>query len=163
MAFEIRPMKQGDIDQVYAIEQSAHRAPWSREILSDCVSVGYDCQVLEIIRTSVKQIAGYIICRKNFNVCHILNLCIAIPEQRKGYGQKLLEAVLNSLANSNSNTVILEVRPSNSAALKLYEKFGFREDIVKKGYYKDESGEEDAILLKKIIPHNQAFPLKDNL
>ena len=38
----VRAMQQTDIDSVYAIELQAHRAPWSRQILSDCVTVGYD-------------------------------------------------------------------------------------------------------------------------
>ncbi len=151
MAFKVRPMQQNDIASVYEIEKSSHRAPWSRDILSDCVLVGYDCRVLEVPTTSGEQIVGYIICRKSFNVCHILNLCVVVSEQRKGYGEKLLQSVLNSLANSNSNTVILEVRPSNNAALKLYEKYGFQKDIIKEGYYQDEHGKEDAILLKKVI------------
>ncbi|CEK10926.1 ribosomal protein S18-alanine N-acetyltransferase [Legionella hackeliae] len=158
MICEIRPMQQSDIARVYEIEQLSHRAPWSRDILSDCVLVGYDCRVLEVMMMSSKQIVGYIICRRNFNICHILNLCVAVAEQRKGYGEKLLEALLHSLANSDSDTVILEVRPSNKAALKLYKKFGFEEDIIKKGYYQDEHGEEDAILLKKIIPHSSSIP-----
>lgn len=160
MILKIRPMQQGDIDQVYAIEISSHRAPWSRDILRDCVLVGYDCRVLEVTDNSVKKIVGYIICRNSLNVCHILNLCIAVKEQRKGYGQKLLEEILISLLRSNSDSVILEVRPSNDAAIKLYQKFGFETDLIKKGYYKDEHGEEDAILLKKVISRNQGFPLE---
>ncbi|KTD22817.1 GCN5-related N-acetyltransferase [Legionella lansingensis] len=151
MTFKIRPMQQSDIDRVYTIEKSSHLAPWSRDILSDCVLVGYDCRVLETITKSAKQIVGYIICRKSLNICHILNLCVDISAQRKGYGQKLLQAVLNSLAGSQFDTVILEVRPSNKAALRLYEKFGFQKDTVKEAYYKDEHGEEDAILLKRVI------------
>ncbi|WP_133133658.1 MULTISPECIES: ribosomal protein S18-alanine N-acetyltransferase [unclassified Legionella] len=152
MEFEIRPMKLNDIDRVYSIELSSHRTPWSREILHDCVLVGYDCRVLERTTVLMKQVIGYIICRNNVNVCHILNLCISSEQQGKGYGKKLLLSVLDSL--TNSSTVVLEVRPSNKAALKLYKKLGFKKDLVKKNYYKDNSGEEDAILLKKIILGN---------
>jgi [ribosomal protein S18]-alanine N-acetyltransferase len=151
MTTNIRPMQQEDIDSVYAIELSAHRAPWSRDILSDCVLVGYDCRVLELITDGKRQLAGYIICRYTFDICHILNLCVALSEQRQGYGGMLLQSVLNSLRKPSVNTVILEVRPSNVAAIALYEKFGFLQDTIKKGYYKDDTGEEDAILLKKIL------------
>lgn len=148
---KIRPMQQSDIDRVYEIEVMSHRAPWSRDILSDCVLVGYDCRVIE----SKKRIEGYVICRYSFNVCHILNLCVAVSAQRKGYGRSLLRAVLSSLVNTNFDTVILEVRPSNVAALALYEKFGFRKDAIKEAYYQDENGYEDAILLKKLISKKQ--------
>ena len=151
MKFKIRRMLQNDIDRVYSIETSAHRAPWSRDILSDCVLVGYDCRVLELESSDSKQIIGYIICRYTFKVCHILNLCIAPPEQGKGYGKLLLSSLLDSLGQSKVEMVILEVRPSNTAALTLYEKFGFIREDIKKDYYQDTSGVEDAILLKKIL------------
>jgi [ribosomal protein S18]-alanine N-acetyltransferase len=151
MTTNIRPMQQEDIDSVYAIELSAHRAPWSRDILSDCVLVGYDCRVLELITDGTRQLAGYIICRYASDICHILNLCVALSQQRQGYGGMLLQSVLNSLRKLSVSTVILEVRPSNVAAIALYEKFGFLQDTIKTGYYKDETGEEDAILLKKVM------------
>ncbi|MBA3535130.1 MAG: ribosomal protein S18-alanine N-acetyltransferase [Tatlockia sp.] len=147
-----RPMQQGDIDSVYAIETASHRAPWSREILSDCVLVGYDCRVLELKEKKQKQIIGYVICRHSLTVCHILNICISPFNQGKGYGTLLLKSVLDSLSSKqNINSVILEVRPSNLAALALYKKFGFQEDTIKKGYYINGESFEDAIVLKKTI------------
>jgi ribosomal-protein-alanine N-acetyltransferase len=149
---KIRPMQQSDIDSVYAIELASHRAPWSREILSDCVLVGYDCRVLELKEKQLKQVLGYVICRHSFTVCHILNICISPPNQGKGYGSLMLKSILDSLSSKrNINSVILEVRPSNLAALALYNKFGFQQDTIKKGYYIDGESFEDAIVLKKII------------
>ncbi|KTD36190.1 GCN5-related N-acetyltransferase [Legionella nautarum] len=149
---KIRPMLQNDIDQVYEIEKSTHRAPWGRDILSDCVLVGYDCRVLELTSNNSSKIIGYIISRYSFNVCHILNLCVSLAQQGKGYGQLLLKSVLDPLSNNKAiNTVILEVRPSNNAAIALYEKFGFKQDSIKKGYYNDGEKLEDAILLKKML------------
>lgn len=148
MLVKIRPMIQDDIDRVYAIELSAHRAPWSREILRDCVHVGYDCRIA--VDDDSKELLAYIICRHNFNVCHILNLCVAVTHQNKGYGKLLLSTVLDSLPTT-INTIILEVRPSNKFAIALYEGFGFTQDSVKKAYYKDTEGEEDAILFKKTL------------
>nr|HAT8713892.1 ribosomal-protein-alanine N-acetyltransferase [Legionella jordanis] len=160
MSIKIRSMRHSDIDRVFYIERASHRAPWSRDILSDCVLVGYDCRVLEVGDESSKTIVGYVISRKNLNVCHILNLCVLNTEQKKGYGQTLLKAVLDSLQGSQFDTVILEVRPSNKAALQLYEKFGFHTDLIKRAYYKDENGEEDAMLLKKIISSNSTSQLR---
>lgn len=152
MIAKIRQMLESDIDSVYAIEMATHRAPWSRQILSDCVLVGYDCRVIELDDEDKLRVVGYIICRQNFNVYHILNLCVVLNEQGKGYGKLLLQAVLDSLSKDPSIlSVILEVRPSNLAAIALYEKFGFYRDAIKEGYYNDESGIEDAILLKKIL------------
>ncbi|MBA2652106.1 MAG: ribosomal protein S18-alanine N-acetyltransferase [Tatlockia sp.] len=149
---KIRPMQQSDIDSVYALELLGHRAPWTREIFSDCVLVGYDCRVLELVEKKEKQILAYIICRHSLNVCHILNICVSPTKQRKGYGTLLLKSVFVTLLSKRSvDSVILEVRPSNLAALALYKRFGFLQDSVKSDYYSDGDSLEDAILLKKIL------------
>ncbi|HAT8089055.1 TPA: ribosomal-protein-alanine N-acetyltransferase, partial [Legionella pneumophila] len=134
-----------DIENVYSIETNVHIAPWSKDILRDCVLVGYDCRVLEINNGDSSILAGYIISRISNNSCHILNLCIAKPLQSKGLGRKLLQTVLYSLSKyTQTESVILEVRPSNSAALHLYETMGFEKVEIKKDYYKDKNSVEDA-------------------
>ncbi|HAT1659536.1 TPA: ribosomal protein S18-alanine N-acetyltransferase [Legionella pneumophila] len=154
MILNIRKMKDSDIENVYSIETNVHIAPWSKDILRDCVLVGYDCRVLEINNGDSPILAGYIISRISNNSCHILNLCIAKPLQSKGLGRKLLQTVLYSLSKyTQTESVILEVRPSNSAALHLYETMGFEKIEIKKDYYKDKNSVEDAILLKKILHH----------
>ncbi|HCC3251771.1 TPA: ribosomal protein S18-alanine N-acetyltransferase, partial [Legionella pneumophila] len=147
MILNIRRMKDSDIENVYSIETNVHIAPWSKDILRDCVLVGYDCRVLEINNGDSSILAGYIISRISNNSCHILNLCIAKPLQSKGLGRKLLQTVLYSLSKyTQTESVILEVRPSNSAALHLYETMGFEKVEIKKDYYKDKNTVEDAIL-----------------
>lgn len=154
MILNIRKMKDSDIENVYSIETNVHIAPWSKDILRDCVLVGYDCRVLEINNGDSPILAGYIISRISNNSCHILNLCIAKPLQSKGLGRKLLQTVLYSLSKyTQTESVILEVRPSNSAALHLYETMGFEKIEIKKDYYKDKNSVEDAILLEKILHH----------
>ncbi|HAT2065206.1 TPA: ribosomal protein S18-alanine N-acetyltransferase [Legionella pneumophila] len=154
MILNIRRMKDSDIENVYSIETNVHIAPWSKDILRDCVLVGYDCRVLEINNGDNPILAGYIISRISNNSCHILNLCIAKPLQSKGLGRKLLQTVLYSLSKyTQTESVILEVRPSNSAALHLYETMGFEKVEIKKDYYKDKNSVEDAILLKKLLHH----------
>ncbi|HAU0361540.1 TPA: ribosomal-protein-alanine N-acetyltransferase, partial [Legionella pneumophila] len=146
MILNIRRMKDSDIENVYSIETNVHIAPWSKDILRDCVLVGYDCRVLEINNGDSSILAGYIISRISNNSCHILNLCIAKPLQSKGLGRKLLQTVLYSLSKyTQTESVILEVRPSNSAALHLYETMGFEKVEIKKDYYKDKNSVEDAI------------------
>ncbi|RUR16016.1 ribosomal-protein-alanine N-acetyltransferase [Legionella sp. km535] len=152
MILNIRRMKESDIDNVYSIETNVHIAPWSKDILRDCVLVGYDCRVLEINNGDNPVLGGYIISRISNNCCHILNFCIAKPLQSKGLGRKLLQTVLYSLSKfTETKQVILEVRPSNYNALHLYQSVGFEEVEIKKDYYKDENGVEDAILLRKTL------------
>ena len=145
-------MKETDIDNVYSIESNVHIMPWTREILRDCVLVGYDCRVLELNNGNTPILGGYIISRVHDDICHILNICIAKPLQSKGLGRKLLQTMLYSLSKfTQAREVVLEVRPSNSAALYLYNSMGFEQVEIKKDYYKGVKSVEDAVFLKKII------------
>ena len=144
-------MEQTDIDSVYAIETSAHRAPWSREILSDCISVGYDCRVLEQENELGTRVIAYVISRYVDAMCHVLNLCVALELQGNGYGRHLLQRVIDHPMLLNTQSIILEVRPSNSPALKLYHKMGFQQVDIKPAYYPDLNGKEDAFVLQKYM------------
>lgn len=148
MAFQVRSMQLADLDTVYAIECLAYPAPWTREILEDCIKWDYDCRVLE---SDGKRLLGYIICRYQQDMYHILNICIMPRWQHRGYGEILLQTVLHSHHRPEIAFVGLEVRPSNVAALGLYTKMGFERVGIRKGYYDDESGVEDAILLRKSL------------
>ena len=144
-------MAPDDLDNVYAIEIAAHRAPWSREIIRDCLLVHYDCRVIEVGAPLETVIAGYIICRYDGNVCHVLNICISPALQGKGHGQFLLQNVIDSLGEIAIGVVLLEVRPSNAVALHLYKKMGFQQTGIKRGYYREGPGIEDAVVLEKKI------------
>lgn len=155
MNFKIRTMYDADVEAVYAIERTVHITPWSKQIIHDCVAVGYDCRVLELsneVQSTQKTIVGYIISRYNHREYHILNLCITKAMQSQGVGKQLLQAILDSLIKDNlADTILLEVRPSNTPALRLYKRLGFEPIEIKKEYYKDSISTEDAIVLKKII------------
>ena len=150
MTYNIRPMRESDIDEVHAIETSVHIAPWGKNTLRDCVLVGYNCLVLEIEVNNTWNLAGYMICRHSDRNCHILNLCIAKSLQSQGYGRKFLQHVLGVLTQiEDIDYAVLEVRPSNAVALHLYESMGFKQAEIKQGYYDDNDKLEDAIFLKK--------------
>lgn len=152
MTLKIRPMYDADLDSVYAIETSVHISPWSKDIIRDCILVGYDCRVVEYKKEQVTKIIGYIISRYHNKSYHILNFCIDKSMQSQGIGKQFLRTVLESLpSNKNLDYAILEVRPSNVVALKLYAGIGFEPIDSKKDYYKDSNSKEDAVVLKKIL------------
>ncbi|MGC1182012.1 ribosomal protein S18-alanine N-acetyltransferase [Legionella sp.] len=150
MTWQIRHMNKSDVDNVYAIETSVHVAPWAKNILKNCILVGYNCLVIEIKIDNRWVLGGYMICRHKNDCCHILNFCIAKLFQSQGYGRKFLQYLLDDLIQCKEiQSVILEVRPSNSIALHLYERLGFNQEEIKQEYYKENDQIEDAILLKK--------------
>lgn len=148
----IRKMKSTDIEQVYDIETDVHITPWSKDILKDCLLIGYDCRVLELKQNDSVMLAGYIIVRHGLDSCHILNLCITKSLQAHGYGRQLLEFFLKSLTTRPTiSSILLEVRQSNIPALNLYHSLGFERYELKKGYYVDADNSEDAIVLRKML------------
>lgn len=145
--FVIRPMQLSDLDEVFEIESSAHIAPWSKKIIHDCIMVGYPCFVL----AKKRKVQGFSINRINGEDCHLLNLCIANDAQGKGFGQAMLLYVIEKI-KTRCKRLNLEVRPTNTIAIKLYKKHGFVQSGFKEGYYTDPNGStEDAIVLTKTL------------
>lgn len=138
----LRPMTSADLDAVMAIEQRCYPFPWTRGIFSDCLRVGYVCRVVE----AEKQLLGYGVMSHGAQEAHILNLCVCPESRRHGYARVLLQSLLRDAKTLGADTVLLEVRVSNSAAIALYSTLGFNEIGLRKGYYPAERGREDALL-----------------
>ena len=78
---------------------------------------------------------------------HILNVCVHPEYRSRGLGSRLLQRLLTLARKHGADTAFLEVRISNRAALGLYQKLGFNEIGLRRGYYPLEDGKEDAVLL----------------
>lgn len=142
-AAHLREMRERDLARVVEIERRAYEFPWSSGIFADCLRVGYLCRVLEL----AGRIEAYGIMVVALDEAHILNLCVETLWQGHGLGRALLRALLELARSRGARTAVLEVRPSNGRALRLYEHLGFSEVGVRKGYYPARSGREDALLL----------------
>ena len=138
-----RPMLEADLDQVLSIEREAQDFPWSREILRDCLRVGYSCQVLE----SEGTVNACGMLRIAAGKSRLLNLCVRRRLHRRGLGRRLLALLIEVARTHRTNTVLLEVRPGNAAARCLYRSMGFTKVGVSRGYYPARTGREDAMIL----------------
>ena len=142
LGIRIRPMTESDIGAVLEVERLAYPFPWSEAIFRDCLRVGYCCWVLE----QRDLVDGYGIMAVGAGESHILNLCIRPAAQRRGLGRRLLLHLLETAHSHHADTTLLEVRPSNPGAIRLYQRVGFNEVGVRRGYYPDANGREDALL-----------------
>lgn len=142
-AGRFRPMTEADLPAIMAIELAAYPFPWTEGILRDCLRVGYNCWVYE----TAEGIQGYGVMSVAAGEAHILNLCVRPTEQGKGLGKRLLTYIISLARRHGADTLLLEVRPSNLAALGLYRSVGFNEVGTRKGYYPAEQGREDALIL----------------
>ena len=141
----IRPMMDVDLASVAAIEQRSYAFPWSENIFRDCLRVGYTCRALDL----AGQIIGYGVMSLGAGEAHILNVCVRDEFRTVGFGRRLLENLLERAVAAGVTEAFLEVRPSNLAAIRLYQRLGFEQIGIRRGYYQAPEGREDAIVLKR--------------
>ncbi len=148
----IRPMMEIDLPEVGVIEQASYSFPWSENIFRDCLRVGYTCRALDL----AGQIIGYGVMSLGAGEAHILNVCVRNEFRNLGFGRRLLEHLLERASASGVGEAFLEVRPSNVAAIRLYQHLGFEQIGIRRGYYQAPDGREDAIVLKRELRQNLA-------
>ncbi len=140
----VRPLNPSDLDRIMEIELAAYPFPWTRGIFADCLRVGYDCTGLQVGSTLV----GYVVQTQAAGECHLLNLCIDPAWQGRRLGSLLLSHALKVAALANCNSMFLEVRRSNTAAIALYRKRGFEIVGERPDYYRAEHGRECAVVMR---------------
>ena len=138
-----RPMQESDLDAVMAIEPNIYSHPWSRGNFADSLNSGYSCWAVELDG----ELIGYGAMMMVLDEAHLLNISIARAFQGRGLGRELLAHFIEVARRHGGQMMFLEVRPSNTPAIGLYESMGFNEFSVRKGYYPAENGREDAILM----------------
>lgn len=137
-------MQSEDVDAVLSIEQAVHAHPWSRGNFSDALVSGYFC----LVDDADGRTRGYVVVLPGVGEGELLTIGVAAAYQRKGIGRVLLGEVERSARRQGWQRLLLEVRPSNAAALALYRQYGFVEIGRRKGYYPSAEGREDAILME---------------
>jgi len=135
---QIRAMEVRDIPEVMKIESEQGVSSWTAPKFESALRAGDSGVVIE----SDDSLIGFILVKTISGVCEILTIGVSPDVRRQGIGVVLLEYVLRDV-----DEAILEVRRSNAAAIGLYERMGFTECGVRKGYYNN--GGEDAIVMKK--------------
>lgn len=143
----LRPMTRHDLAQVAGIETRAYQYPWSKSIFQDCLRVGYSCWVLDAAGT----VQAYAVMSMAAGECHIMNLSVDPSAQGRGVGRSMLRWMVEIACERRVDTMLLEARPSNTAALKLYQSEGFNEVGTRKAYYPTKWGREDAVILAKAL------------
>jgi ribosomal-protein-alanine acetyltransferase len=140
----MRAMTHADVDAVLAIEQAVQAYPWTRGNLVDALDNGYICRVDE---TEVGGIRGYGILMPAGDEAELLTIGVAAAQQGKGLGRAILSEMLSVARAKHLQHVFLEVRSGNIAAIALYRSAGFIKIGVRRGYYRNEGGSEDAITM----------------
>ncbi len=136
----IRRLAYSDLPQVTSIERRAFPTPWSLAMF-----------VLELSKPSgvclaaveAGELVGFLICSRYADVFHLMNIAVDPAVRRRGYASAMLEQMLELAGREQAFT--LEVRTSNTPAIALYERFGFRSAGTRRRYYHDTG--EDAMIM----------------
>ena len=140
----ILPMQAGDIPAILELAAGSLSA-WNRKQLEEELKQGSGFQF--VVRNDVSgKVLAFLCGRIMADEAEILKLSVAADVRRKGLGRQLLDFALDYCGTKGVKNCFLELRASNAAAGKLYEKRGFIRVGSRKDYYNDPV--EDAILLQ---------------
>jgi len=135
------------------IEQAVYSHPWTVNNFIDSLTNNDEAWVLRAGSSENKdKILGYYVQMAVVDEAHLLTLAVLPAMQRQGLGKFLLNHLVQQAKLIQLKSVLLEVRVSNLAALKLYEAFGFESIGRRKNYYQiNQQQREDALILRYLI------------
>ncbi|HTV60278.1 MAG TPA: ribosomal protein S18-alanine N-acetyltransferase [Verrucomicrobiae bacterium] len=146
-----RPLEHGDIEEVLAIQsESPEIAPWS---VSDYERVARN-EMAGWVALNGTAVVGFLIARRVISDVEILNFAVAASFRRRGAGTTLLTQALDWAKSFGAEKALLEVRISNLAAIRFYERHRFEVVGRRPRYYT--SPLEDALLLTASLPGESA-------
>jgi len=136
----LRRLGYGDLPSVISIERRSFPTPWSLAMF-----------VLELSKPSgiclaaedSDGLAGYLVCARYDDVWHLMNVAVHPDRRRRGIATELIEKLFEEAGPGARFT--LEVRVSNSPAIEMYRRFGFRSAGRRRRYYHDNG--EDALIM----------------
>lgn len=138
----IRPMESGDLAAAAELEQICFSDPWSCSQLEDAVNSRLDtCFVYE----DQGLLLGFGIIRILIDEGEIQRIAVHPSVRNKGIGRQLMDAMTSFAGARGVTAMTLEVRESNRGARRLYDSCGFKEEAVRRAYYRNPS--EDAIIM----------------
>lgn len=141
--YRIQP---ADISDVLAIENDVYPFPWTRGNFLDSINSGYETWLL---RDGAGILNGYFLLMPSVDDAHLLNITVHRDLQGQGIGLLLLDKAKAITMERRLQAMLLEVRPSNDRAERIYKRYGFTRIGIRKGYYPAPNNQrEDAIVMK---------------
>jgi [ribosomal protein S18]-alanine N-acetyltransferase len=156
------PMQVADLNAVLEIEAVSHLHPWSKGNFSDSLAAGHWAycirpQVDHAIKGSYLDPAilwAYCILFPAVDELHLLNITVSPKLRKLGLASRMMAAIEGVATQQNMPRIILEVRPSNIAAVTMYQKLGYEHIGIRKNYYPADpqlGTREDALVMAKSI------------
>jgi ribosomal-protein-alanine N-acetyltransferase len=145
--FFLRPLKKIYVNEVMAIEDSSFTNPWSRSLFMHEISNSISRNFTVWLTSFDRQIlAGYTMCWLVADEMQIHKIAVKPEFRRLGLATFLLKSLFNKACDEGCQSVTLEVRSTNKAAINLYEKLGFVVKGIRSSYYSEQN--EDALIME---------------
>jgi [ribosomal protein S18]-alanine N-acetyltransferase len=142
---ELRRLELRDLNWIEEIERSSYPTPWSRSMFASELAKPSSVCLGAFDETG--RLVGYLIISRYVDAWHVMNVAVAPTHRRQGIASLLLNRLFELTAGRGRRGYTLEVRVSNTGAIRLYEELGFRPRGVRRGYYTD--NREDALIMWK--------------
>lgn len=143
---KIVPMAAEHLDRLEQLERMCFSRPWSKKMLAE--ELDNQCAAfLVAVEPETEKAVGYAGLLVVADEGYITNVAVDPSCRRQGVAAQLLQVFDNFAKGNHLAFLTLEVRPSNAAAIALYEGFGFREVGRRRNYY--DLPKEDALILTK--------------
>ena len=144
MKVELRRLELGDLTAIETIERDSYPTPWSRSMFASELAKPSSIS-LGAFADGTGDLVGYLIISRYVDAWHVMNVAVAPGYRRRGIAVTLLERLFELTAGDERRGYTLEVRVSNTAAIRLYERLGFKARGIRRGYYTD--NREDALIM----------------
>jgi ribosomal-protein-alanine N-acetyltransferase len=150
VTFWIDPLEgEEDLDGVLAVEEESFTNPWTKEMYAWELQNRAVCHIF-VVRTSEQRVIGFCAFWLVVDEIHINNVAIRPALRGQGIGTQLMQRVFAEARQLGARRATLEVRASNEAARRLYERLGFYVAGTRPNYYTKPV--EDALILWRDEP-----------
>ena len=141
-AVNVRPLHPSDLDAVERIERGSYPTPWSRSMFAgELAKPSSVC----LGAFQGEDMLGYLIVARYVDAWHIMNVAVDEGFRGRGIARGMLERLFELTIGDVERGYTLEVHVSNETAIDLYQRLGFVETGVRRGYYTD--NREDALIM----------------
>jgi len=142
-------MDETNLNEVTEIEIEVFPFFWTREVFRDTITAGYECWVA---RDASNVLVGYFVLMPVIDEAQLLTIAVRADLQGQGIGRKLLDRVIALAREIHMLSLLLEVRPSNSRALEMYQRYGFTQIGLRKNYYEaPKNTREDGLVMRMVL------------
>lgn len=140
----VRRMEEMDISRAAELERDNFSEPWSENAFFEAIHLDYACYYVAEDGDRIIGICGL---RNIAGEGEIANVAVDQGCRRRGVAAMLLAEALEEGKRQDIEAFTLEVRAGNEPAIRLYEKFGFKREGIRKNFY--EKPAEDALIMWK--------------